>query len=44
MAIATLLLAVHARWEWLRTQDNILRGMKLDEVINSAKAAKWHRL
>jgi hypothetical protein len=44
MAIATLLLAVDARWEWLRTQDNILRGMKLDEVINSAKAAKTHRL
>jgi hypothetical protein len=44
MAIATLLLAAQARWAWLRTQDKILRGMKMDEVINSAKAAKTHRL
>jgi hypothetical protein len=44
LAIATLLLAAQARWAWLRTQDKILRGMKLDEVIKRAQAAKWHRL
>jgi hypothetical protein len=44
LAITTLLLAVQARWAWLRTQDKILRGMKLDEVIKRAQTAKWHRL
>jgi hypothetical protein len=44
LAIVTLLLTVQARWAWLRTQDKILRGMKLDEVMKRAQAAKWHRL
>jgi hypothetical protein len=44
LGITTLLLAAHARWAWLRTEDKILRGMKLDEVLRRAEFAKTHRL
>jgi hypothetical protein len=43
LLITTIILAGQARWAWMRTIDNILRGMKLDEVQKRVKQAQGHR-
>lgn len=43
LLITTLILAVHARWSWMRTMDKILDGMKLDSVRQRVEKADWHR-